>query len=523
MASVAAAPLVSVLIPVAVGGEFLFESVGSVLGQTMKDWEILIGVNGLGLTEGALEVADALAFADPRIRVVRQDAAKIRSKVASLNDLVGKARGSWIALLDADDRWAPNKLQRQMEAANGPARTAAVIGTWCKYFGDHVGSPVLPTGFIAPSFLGRVNPIINSSTLIRREWAWWRDVALEDYDLWMRVALHGGALYNVPAVLVDHRIHARSTFNSQHISPDALQAWFRRSISAVPIRILTTVCNNPEYIELQLITLRRHVAVPFEFIVFNDAKAWADATNFGDAGVREAIAAICARLGVRCIPVANEAHRHVLSASQRHCDTLRVVMDFVRAEKGRYWMLDSDMFLVRDIDADAYFTDGAAVVLQTRRDGVRRYAWPNLWWIDVGAVDVSGLSWDLAPDCDTGGASAVWLAGLRSRRWIQHLPSCTWDRAALSGLSGLSDLFCQDALLAFLEGDVRNQEGRFWAELYEGAILHLRAGSNWNGEGRAVHAELLRRLRTYLTGREARTVVGQTVGSTGAPGWSWNA
>ena len=69
---------------------------------------------------------------------------------------------------------------------------------------------------------------------------------------------------------------------------------------------------------------------------------------------------------------------------------------------------------------------------------------------------------------------------------------------------------------------MRNQGGRFWAELYEGAILHLRAGSNWNGEGRAVHAELLRRLRTYLTGREARAVVEQTVGSTGATGWSWH-
>jgi hypothetical protein len=286
---------------------------------------------------------------------------------------------------------------------------------------------------------------------------------------------------------------------------------------------LTTVCNNPEYIELQLIGLRRHLRVPFEFIVFNDGKDWADSTNFGDAAMRSKIEAICRRLGVRCIPIENGEHRHKVNPSYRHTDTLRVVMDYIRGAgtgggRGRYWMLDSDMFLVRDIDVDSYFSEGAAVVLQTRES--KRYAWPNLWWIDVGVVDISRLCWDLAPHCDTGGASAAWLAGLKKVRWISHLPSCTWDRAALAGIE--DGLFDSRGLLEFLEGDVRNQGGRFWAEIYEGSILHLRAGSNWNGEGAAVHLELVRKLKKYLMGA-ACAVATQDSQQSGASALFWRA
>jgi hypothetical protein len=517
-------PVVSILLPVARGGEFLFESVGSVLGQTFKEWELLIGVNGVGLTEGALEVAEALAFADPRVVVVRQEG--VGSKVASLNDLVSKSRGSWIALIDADDRWATNKLKSQLDYIVNEGRNAAVVGTWCRYFGDHVGSPMLPTGLIHAIFFERVNPIINSSALIRREWAWWREVPLEDYELWMRVALHGGQLHNIPAILVDHRVHSRSTFNSQHIDPAPLQAWYKGVCNSAigPVRILTTVCNNPEYIELQLISLHRHLRTPFEFIVFNDGKDWADSTNFGDATMRSKIETMCHRLGIRCIPVENGEHRHKVNPSYRHTDTLRVVMDFIRrngtSAGARYWMLDSDMFLIKDIDVDSYFSEGAAVVLQTREGGSgtqKRYAWPNLWWIDVGEVDISRLCWDLAPHCDTGGASASWLAGLKKVRWISHLPSCTWDRAALAGIEG--GLFNSRGLLEFLEGDVRNQGSRFWSELYEGSILHLRAGSNWNGEGAAVHLELVRKLQKYLMG----TVAAQDSQQSGGAALFWKA
>ena len=267
-------------------------------------------------------------------------------------------------------------------------------------------------------------------------------------------------------------------------------------ICSEPVCVLVCACNNPEYIRMQHVSLRKHLGVPFQMVVFNDAKAWPDSTNFGDTGMRERISATCRELGVECVEVANDHHRYIDSASHRHTDTLRIVMRYV-AEKGagRYWMLDSDMFLVGDFAIEGYFP--LSLVRQVR--GEKEYAWPNLWMIDTRSVDVSQLSWDLAEGCDTGGASAPWLQKRRGQvRWISHLPSCQWGPEQMTDAA--KTVSNKAGFRTFLEGDVRNREGRFWSELYEGTILHIRAGSNWNGEGRAVHESVVRSLSGYLLG-----------------------
>jgi hypothetical protein len=268
---------------------------------------------------------------------------------------------------------------------------------------------------------------------------------------------------------------------------------------APTLRVLTTVCNSPDYIRLQLRGFQRWLHVPFEFIVFNDAKSWPDQTNFGDAGMRGRIEETCRELGIRCIAVENGHHRYEQSASKRHTDTLRAVMEFVRREPGRYWMIDSDMFLVDDMgseDVEAALAGAGSYVRQIRRTDQGgqeiEYCWPNLWWVDTALTNTEGLSWDLAPFCDTGGASAPWLTKHKEAvHWIKHLQSCTWTAKQLPPRLVW--------LRAFLEADTdRNRDGQFWCEIYDGNILHLRAGSNWNGEGAAVHTALLERCKQLM-------------------------
>ena len=233
-------PYISILIPLYNGVEFLEGCLQSVLQQTYNDWEVLIGINGWGSDGGEVaKTASELCKLDPRIRILLQGDT-IKGKVDSLNDMMNYAEGEWISLLDVDDLWLPTKLEEQMLAKRGSAKNAAVIGTFCEYFGDMFGPPSmpLPGGFIPAGGLSDMNPIINSSALLHRSYCHWRYTDLcngefEDYDLWMRIALSGGKMYNIPQVLCYHRIHTKSMFNSKGTDPKRLQDSYRSLLSSL--------------------------------------------------------------------------------------------------------------------------------------------------------------------------------------------------------------------------------------------------------------------------------------------------
>ncbi len=222
---------VAILTPVYTGWEFLEQCAMSVFLQETKwngedfTWEWWIGVNGHGQDGGAalkkaLQIQSAFEssfIGCGRVHVV--NLGDCGGKTAALNALVKRSQAPWIALLDCDDTWDRNKLLFQRIAAGRlePERPA-VIGTLCWYFGDMVsdGPPGLPCGWIDPGFLWKMNPLINSSVLLRREFALWVDrFGLEDYDLWLRIAAFGGRFYNLPFRLVHHRIHSGSAFNGK--------------------------------------------------------------------------------------------------------------------------------------------------------------------------------------------------------------------------------------------------------------------------------------------------------------------
>jgi glycosyltransferase involved in cell wall biosynthesis len=214
-------PWVSIITPLYNGVEFLEQCAMSVCLQNVKNevteltWEWWIGVNGHA-DEEVLKKAESVAkkCGGAAIRVVNLPT---RGKVASLNCLVGKCSGEWIAVLDCDDTWERNKLIYQKIAIDSSKRQIDVCGTYCRYFGDCISNgPKLPAGYISSKDLWASNPLINSSALIRREMALWEDrFGLEDYDLWLRLADSGAVLFNVPEYLVNHRIHAGSAFNGK--------------------------------------------------------------------------------------------------------------------------------------------------------------------------------------------------------------------------------------------------------------------------------------------------------------------
>ena len=199
--------MISILIPLYNGVEFIDQAVSSVLSQFYHEWELIIGINGY--EENSEVYKQTRRFESDKIRVL--DLYTIRNKAHALNKMLDYAKYDWIALLDVDDKWKSDKLQKQVKYMDD----YDVIGTKCKYFGNKRNIPKMPVGDLKDFDFKTYNPIINSSCLIRKELCSWdSNSPAEDYDLWLKLKKQNCRFFNHPDILVLHRIHGKSFFNS---------------------------------------------------------------------------------------------------------------------------------------------------------------------------------------------------------------------------------------------------------------------------------------------------------------------
>jgi len=201
--------MISILMPIYNGIEFIDESVGSILNQTFDEWQLIIGINGLPENSDVLK--KSLKYKSKKIKVL--DLFTIKGKSNALNEMIKYCTYDYVALLDVDDIWDVNKLEKQIPFVN----KYDVVGSRCIYFGDINGIvPYNPVGDISMFDFFRVNPIINSSCIIRKKLCYWNHDwnGVEDYDLWLRLRKQEKSFYNCSEVLVKHRIHKSSAFNA---------------------------------------------------------------------------------------------------------------------------------------------------------------------------------------------------------------------------------------------------------------------------------------------------------------------
>ena len=202
--------MISILMPIYNGIEFIGESVPTILYQTYKEWELIIGINGHPKDSDVYKEAKKWEEKDERIKVY--DFYEIKGKAEALNEMIKYCKYDWVSLLDVDDKWLPKKLETQVNYLNN----YDVIGTQCKYFGDLNTSPNIPVGDLSSFNFLSFNPIINSSCLLKKELCNWDgSLNLEDYDLWLKLWKEGKKFYNVNEILVLHRIHNDSAFNAK--------------------------------------------------------------------------------------------------------------------------------------------------------------------------------------------------------------------------------------------------------------------------------------------------------------------
>jgi succinoglycan biosynthesis protein ExoO len=106
-------PYVSVVIPAYNAADFIIDAYRSIVDQTIADWEIIF-VND-GSQDNTLSIVRSLAVADKRINVI--NLATNSGPACARNAALAIAKGDWIAMLDADDRYSRDRLEALTRAA----------------------------------------------------------------------------------------------------------------------------------------------------------------------------------------------------------------------------------------------------------------------------------------------------------------------------------------------------------------------------------------------------------------------
>ncbi len=206
-------PLVSVVMPTLNPHPVYFrQAVESILNQTFDDWELVIVEDPSPRSAGDI-LKD---YSDPRIRHFINP--QRTSLVKQLNRALYEARAELIARQDADDISEPERLAKQF-ALMEEHKDITVLGTWLQLIdekGQTLGYRCYPTDHNAiVASMPRFNPIGHPSVMFRKSivlrhggYLYDRFPALEDYDLWCRLAKLGARFANLPEPLVRYRIHS---------------------------------------------------------------------------------------------------------------------------------------------------------------------------------------------------------------------------------------------------------------------------------------------------------------------------
>ncbi len=125
MAAQNGTPLITVIIPVYNGAEYVGETIESALKQTYRNLEVIVVDDGS--TDATLSVVQSYAHQDDRVRVISQPNSGVS---AARNAAIAAACGEFIAPLDADDLWLPTKLDRQLRRMVEAGEDTGIVYAW---------------------------------------------------------------------------------------------------------------------------------------------------------------------------------------------------------------------------------------------------------------------------------------------------------------------------------------------------------------------------------------------------------
>lgn len=203
-------PRFSVVIACHNAQDTLPETLASLRAQTHDDWEAILVDDGS--TDGTASVLKLVARIDPRFRVVTQ---KNAGPSRARNVGVAAAKAEWIAFLDADDIWVPNKLDHVSTVIKATPQAAAIYGKIAFFdpaTGEDTTTSSVTEGTTSLAALLGENPVCTLSNLCVRQDAlneiggFREDMRYsEDLEFLIRLVAAGKILTGTQTLLVRYR------------------------------------------------------------------------------------------------------------------------------------------------------------------------------------------------------------------------------------------------------------------------------------------------------------------------------
>ena len=222
--------LITILLPVYNDEKYLGYCLGSLKFQSYRGFKCLVGFNGT--KDRSKDIFKEMVGGDSRFYDL--DYGTETGKSITLNKMLSEVCSEITCLIDGDDMWHHDKLKKQVERKN----KADIIGTLTTYI-DEFNQKKTKINLqenneeISKLMLNGHNQIINSSCFVKTECfkevgGWDPSVeGLEDYDIWVKLAMRGKKFYNIQEDLTYHRIHSVSNFNSRVLPFTPLDILYR--------------------------------------------------------------------------------------------------------------------------------------------------------------------------------------------------------------------------------------------------------------------------------------------------------
>ena len=183
------------------------QAVLSVLGQTYQNLELLVVDDGS--SDNTEAVVKELAVKDNRIKLMHS--ASNHGVSYARKYALKKARGSWVAILDSDDVWRPDKLEKQIRFQK--EKEAELLFTGSAFMdgnGKQIGFELHVPEEISYRQLLKQNLVSNSSVLVKKslyeKYYVENDSLHEDFAVWLAIMKTGINAYGIDEPLIIYRI-----------------------------------------------------------------------------------------------------------------------------------------------------------------------------------------------------------------------------------------------------------------------------------------------------------------------------
>ena len=207
---------VSVIMPCHNGEKYLSQAVESILAQTFADWELLIVDDAS--TDGSVAIAEEYCAKESRIKLLHTECSTGKPATAR-NVGIEAAQGQYIAFLDCDDQWLPDKLAHQLPLFKWKD-CGAVFSFYKKMDGEGKVRPAVVTSPAAVDFdqlldgncIGNLTGVYDTAKVGK---VYQMEIHHEDYLMWLKVLQKGFIARNTGTVEAYYRESGTSVSDSK--------------------------------------------------------------------------------------------------------------------------------------------------------------------------------------------------------------------------------------------------------------------------------------------------------------------